>query len=282
MSALSGVSLTAMPDEARGVYGRSGAGKSILLRVMAGIESPDSGRIESHGSSAMSYAEPRLDDAMTPKETLELHCALYGIPRRKRRSAIRDTLVLLDLESVCDRRISVLTSGERKQLELARVLISPSPTLLLDEPMAGLDGMMRERVWNHLLMLKSAEHRTIVVATARAEDAELCDRIAVLHYGKILADGTVSHLRGMIGPEVVVIRPLNAGRPGGRGTWADKRAITMSEHDGSVVVDMSAESTPADLLAEISGQAAGVRLSPRSLNVVLEELIARSTDRTEG
>jgi len=139
MSALSGVSLTAMPDEARGVYGRSGAGKSILLRVMAGIESPDSGRIESHGSSAMSYAEPRLDDAMTPKETLELHCALYGIPRRKRRSAIRDTLVLLDLESVCDRRISVLTSGERKQLELARVLISPSPTLLLDEPINHLD-----------------------------------------------------------------------------------------------------------------------------------------------
>ncbi len=282
MYALSGVSLTAMPDEARGVYGRSGAGKSALLRIMSGIETPDSGRIESEGSPVISYAEPRLDDAMTPTETLELHCTLYGIPRRKRRSTIRDALVLLDLEPVCDRRISTLTSGTRKRLELARVLISPSPTLLLDEPMAGLDDLMRERVWNHLLMLRTAEHRTIVVATARSEDAELCDRIAVLHNGKILADGTISHLRGIIGPEVVVIRPLSAGRPGGRGTWADKRAITMSEQDGSVVVDMSAESTPTELLGEIAAQAAGVRLSPRSLSVVLEELITRSTDCTEG
>ena len=78
--------------------------------------------------------------------------------------------------------------------------------------MLGLDTTMRERLWNHLLTLKSIEHKTIIIATSRPEDAELCDRITVLNKGRALAEGTVSRLRSMIGPEAVVIRALGAKR----------------------------------------------------------------------
>lgn len=276
-TALDGVSITALREEICCVFGPSGSGKSTLLRLLAGIEAPDSGSLtRSDGSPAISFAEPALDDSLTPMEILNLHAALYGIPRRKRRGVIREMILLLDLEEARDSRVCALSSGLRKQVELARTLISPSATLLLDEPMSGLDTIVRERVWNHLMMLKSIEHRTIIIATARPEDAELCDRITVLNKGRVLAEGTVSRLRSMIGPEAVVIKPLGSRKHGARGTWGDKRAITMAEQDGSLVVEMSADSRPAELVREISGQAAAVRLRPKGLDVVLEELIARS------
>lgn len=283
VTALEAVSIAALREEVCGVFGPSGSGKSALIRLLAGMETPDSGTIlHSEGKPAVSFAEPALDESLTPLEILNLHAVLYEIPRVKRRGAVRETLALFELDSVRDRRVSTLSSGVRKQVELARVLISPSAILLLDEPMSGLDSIVRERVWNHLLMLKSLEHRTIVVATARPEDAELCDRITLLNRGRVLADGTVSRLRSMVGAEAVVIKPLGPKRPGGRGAWAEKRAITMSDDDGSLVVEMSADSRPAEFVREVSGRAAAVRLRPKGLGVVLEELIAQSdSERAE-
>lgn len=277
VTALDSVSLTALKEEVCGIFGPSCSGKSTLLRMVAGIETPDSGTVSrSESRPALSFAEAALDESLTPLEILNLHAALYGIPRVKRRGAVRETLSLLDLDSVRDRRVCTLPSGLRKQAELARVLLSPSDILLLDEPMSGLDTIMRERIWNHLLMLKTMEHKTIIIATARPEDAELCDRITVLNGGRVLADGTVSRLRSMVGPEAVVVKPLGARKPGGRRAWGDKRAITMSEQDGSLVVEMSADSRPAELVREISGQAAAVRLHSKGLGMVLDELIAQS------
>lgn len=283
VTALEAVSIAALREEVCGIFGPAGSGKSALIRLLAGIETPDSGTVfHSEGKPAVSFAEPALDESLTPLEILNLHAVLYGIPRAKRRGAVRETLALFELDPVRDRRVRALSSGVRKQVELARVLISPSAILLLDEPMSGLDSIVRERVWNHLLMLKSIEHRTIVVATARPEDAELCDRITVLNRGRVLADGTVSRLRSMVGAEAVVIKPLGAKRPGGRGAWAEKRAITMSDDDGSLVVEMSADSRPAEFVREVSGRAAAVRLRPKGLGVVLDELIAQSdTERAE-
>lgn len=280
---LDGVSITALREEVCGIFGLSGAGKTTLLRVLSGIEKADSGVISCPGGRpALSFAEPALDESLTPIEILNLHAALYGIPRRKRRGVIRETISLLDLEDVRDSRVSTLPAGLRKQIELARVLVSPSNVLLFDEPMLGLDAMTRERIWNHLLMLKCTEHRTIIVATSRPEDAELCDRIMMLDRGRVLADGTVSRLRSMVGPEAVVIRPLASRKPGGRGTWGDKRAITMSEQEGSLVVEMSTDSQPVELVRELHGQAAAVRLRPKGLGVVLEELIAQAEGPVEA
>ena len=273
--ALDGVSLTALREEACGVFGLSGSGKSTLLRVLAGIERADSGVVaRPEGRPAISFAEPALDESLTVLEILNIHASLYGVPRRKRRGVIREAMSLLQLDGVRDARASRLPAGVRKQVELARVLISPSGVLMLDEPMLGLDAPVRERVWEHLLQLKTSEHRTIIVATSRPDDAELCDRITVLDRGRVLAEGTVSRLRSMVGPEAVVVKPIASRKPGGRGTWGDKRAITMSEQDGSLVVEMSADSRPLELVRELSGQAAAVRMRPKGLGFVLEELIA--------
>ncbi len=278
VAALDKVSITALRGEVCGVFGPTGSGKSTLLRMVAGIETPDSGTIScTDGKAAISFADPALDESFTPLEILNLHAILYGIPRPKRRGLVRETLALLDLDSARDSQASTLPSGLRKQVELARVLLSPSAVLLLDEPMSGLDNIVRERVWNHLLMLKSIEHKTIVIATSRPDDAELCDRITILNRGRTLADGTISKLRSMVGPEAVVIKPIGLKRPGGRGAWAEKRAITMGEQDGSLVVEMSPDSRPAELVREISGQRRRRAPAPQRIGRG-----ARGTDRPVG
>jgi len=278
--ALDDVTLTAFSGEACGVFGPSGSGKSVLLRIIAGIEAPDSGVVSRRGSGcALSFAEPAVDLQLTPYETLWLHAILYEIPRRKRHAAVREVLVLMDLDSVRDIRVSSLSSGMRKRLELARALIATADILLLDEPTFGLDARMRERLWDRLLSLRSNEGRTVVIATSRPDDAELCDRINLLHHGRVLACGTVAQLRSMVGPEAVVIKPLDAKKAGTKGLRRNKAGITAFEQEGSLVVEMGMDSTPVELIRQISGDVAAVRLRPQGLGTVLDELAAQAAVR---
>lgn len=273
LAALDQASLVAYAGECVGVFGPSGAGKSTLLRLLAGAEAPDSGNISfADGRAGLSRQTPFIDGALTSAEALWLYAALYEIPRGKRHAAVRETLTLVGLDSERNRRIGTLPSGSQKLLEVALAVLSPSDLLLLDEPMAGLDFDTRQRVWEYVLRIRARERKTVVVATARSEDAELCDRIVLLHKGQVLAAGTVAQLRSMVGPEALVITPAKTQGTHARRGWA---GIVGREQDGSLVVEMGPESRPVELLREISDDIAAVRVSPRGLDSVLQELIAR-------
>ncbi len=264
-----------------GVFGPSGSGKSTLLRIIAGIETPDSGTVSTLcNQCALSFAEPTVDPSLTPYETLWLYAILYETPRRRRHAAVTQCLLLTDLDSVRDTRVSALSGGMRKQLEVARVLISRVDLILLDEPMAGLDSTVRERLWEHLLSLRSSEGTTIVMATSRPEDAELCDRITLLDQGQVLACGTLAELRSMVGSEAVVIKALDRKKAAGKRPLLNSADVTAIEQGESLVVEMGVDSRPAQLVRQFSGDVAAVRLRPQGLVTILEALAARRSAKT--
>ena len=275
-TALDGFSLEARAGECVGIFGISGAGKSAAIRILAGIEAPDAGTVSRGGSPrriGICSQTPSFDGVLTPAEILWLYATLYEIPRGKRHAAIREVLALVGLDSWRNRRLGSLSGGAHKLLEVARALLSPSDLLLLDEPMAGLDFDARRRLWEHLLNIRTYDGKTIILATSRPEDAELCDRILLLHEGRVLATGTLAELRDMVGPEAMVIRPVRAKGAGApKAGWAG--VVGREEEDGSFVVELGPESRPAELVRQISG-AAAVRLHPRGVDSVLEELTKR-------
>lgn len=273
-TALSDVSIAACDGECLGIYGRSGSGKTALLRVMAGIDSPDSGSITPH-RAGFSFQMPIFDETLTPAEALYICATLYGIPPGKRNSAVRDTLILVGMDSMDDLRISALSLGYRKLLEVARALITPFDLLLLDDPMAGLDTDMRVRLWEHLLKLRAHGGKTIILATSRSEDAEICDRVVLLHEGRVLADGTVDQLQSMAASEAVVITPIAA--KGGQQSKSERTVIVGKEQDGHLIVQAGDKLLPADVLRQLQGNAA-VRLHTRGLDSILDELIAAEKD----
>jgi ABC-type multidrug transport system ATPase subunit len=274
--ALSDVSLNVCPGECVGVFGFSGSGKSVLLRVLAGLEVPDSGTVTcNEGSPCLSLPVLTTDASLTPFEDLELFASLYGIPRAKRRTAIRKAIALTGLDAEQHTRTGNLSSGARKRLEIARVLMSPSDVLLFDEPMSDLDSRARRRVWGHLLKLRTSERKSIVVATSRTEDAEVCDKVLLLHEGRVLAQGDIEELRRMAGPEAMVIRPI-AERNAGRSHKPALKRIVGAEEDGSFLVQMGMDSRPVDVLRRIAGDVAAVRFHARRLDTILQELIVSS------
>jgi ABC-type multidrug transport system ATPase subunit len=277
-AALDGVSLAAQEGECVGVFGFSGAGKTTLLKLLAGEETPASGTVSrSGGQIGFARRKPFLSGRLTPSEALWLYAALYRIPRGKRRSVISNVLSLTGLEAQRDTQVRSLPSGEQKLLEIARALLSPGDMLILDEPMADLDSYMRHRLWEHLLKLRAHAGKAIVIATSRPEDAELCDRIALLHRGRVLASGTPAELRGVIAQEVLIVRPIGA-KPvtSTKPLW---NGVVESEHDDFLSIDVNPESPPTEILRQVPYDASAIRITRKGLDSILGELASKAEER---
>ncbi|MDI6828549.1 MAG: ABC transporter ATP-binding protein, partial [Armatimonadota bacterium] len=212
MTAIADFTLDVYRGEILGIFGFSGAGKTTLIYSIANILEPDSGSITMNANlrPAVLFEKPAVDLQLTIFETLWTSAALYGIPKRKRRSLIRSVLSLVELDDQRNKPAGSLSCGMLKRLEAARAFLSPSEVLLADEPMSGIDPPMRERLWEYLLSRRTSEKYTIIVATSRPEDVEVCDRIALLHEGRLIACGTLDELRSNVGPEALIIQPIDA------------------------------------------------------------------------
>jgi len=273
--ALDGVSLSAGEGECVGIFGLSGSGKTVLLRILAGDEAADSGDVSRPvGPVGFARRSPFLNGDLTASEAMWLYAALYEISRGKRRTAIRDVLALVGLESQRDRRIRRLSAGARKQLEIARAILCPAKVIILDEPMADLDAEMRRRLWEHLLSARAYGGKTVIIATSRAEDADLCDRVILLHEGRVIAEGTPTELRNAVGPEALVVRPLDTRKGGQRSIWSG--ILETEEEDNSVVVEVNPQSPPVEILRRIPCEPSAIRISRRGLDSVLDELAAKA------
>ena len=183
-------------------------------------------------------------------------------------------LAIVGLDGEWNSRIGDLPSGDKRLVRIAAALIPPSEVLLLDEPMAGLDYSSRRRLWEELLALRAREGRAIVIATSRPEDAEICDRVLLIHEGRSLAIGGVEELRGMAGGETLVLKPLSTGRP----KWLDSGAISgieAREENGALTVKLKSSSRSIDLLRKTGGEISAVRFLPKRLDLVLDDLSSR-------
>jgi len=211
VEALRGVSLNIESGEFFGLLGPNGAGKSTLIHCSTGLAQPTAGAIRIFGNDAIDhYEEARLavglapqdlnlDWFLTAEETLDYHGGYFGMPKRERRERTKELLDLFSLTEKRDDRTRTLSGGMKRRLVLARALMHRPRLLILDEPTAGVDVELRLELWRYVQQI-NGEGTTILLTTHYLEEAErLCDRIAFIYDGQIVAQGSSQELAAEYG-----------------------------------------------------------------------------------
>jgi ABC-2 type transport system ATP-binding protein len=204
--ALRGVSLEIEAGEFFGLLGPNGAGKSTLIHCATGLAQPTSGSVRIFGHDAIEHYEQarlavglapqdlNLDWFLTLEETLDYHGGYFGMPKKERRERVDELLAAFSLSAKKHERTRTLSGGMKRRLILARALMHRPRLLILDEPTAGVDVELRLELWQYVQRI-NAEGTTILLTTHYLEEAEqLCDRIAFINDGRIVAQGTSREL----------------------------------------------------------------------------------------
>jgi ABC-2 type transport system ATP-binding protein len=211
VEALRGVSIAVEEGELFGLLGPNGAGKSTLIHCTTGLAQPTGGSIAVFGNDAIdNYAEARqavglapqeanIDWFLTVEETLDYHAGYFGMPRKERRERTKELLETFSLTEKRDERTRTLSGGMKRRLILARAMMHRPRLLILDEPTAGVDVELRLELWHYVQKINQ-EGTTILLTTHYLEEAEqLCDRIAFIAEGQIVAEGTSDELSERFG-----------------------------------------------------------------------------------
>jgi ABC-2 type transport system ATP-binding protein len=199
-----------------GLLGPNGAGKSTLINILAQLVLKTAGQVSVWGfdldrsprdvASAIGVVpqELNIDPFFTPRELLELQAGLYGVPRAERRTS--EILQALGLADRAEAYARTLSGGMRRRLLIAKALVHTPPVLVLDEPTAGVDVELRQQLWNYVRDL-NAKGVTVLLTTHYLEEAEqLCDRIAIINHGRVIAcDTTIALLRRLDAKELSII-----------------------------------------------------------------------------
>jgi ABC-2 type transport system ATP-binding protein len=206
-----------------GVLGPNGAGKTTTFQVLTGMLRPSSGEILLDGEQlspsdsrfraalGVVFQRPSLDGKLTARENLELGAELFGVPGRERRARADELLTWMELADRSAERVERLSEGLKRRLELVRALVHRPRLLIMDEPTQSLDEGAFQKTWARLRELKRREGLAVVLATHRADEAEQCDRLVVLHHGRRVAFDRPEALRAMVGGDLVEV---GAERPG--------------------------------------------------------------------
>lgn len=182
-----------------GFLGPNGAGKSTTINTLCTIQEKTSGEMIINGfdvSTQMAqvrnnigivFQESTLDDKLTIEENLKLHCDFYNVPKKEVKSRIDFVLDLVDLEQRRNSPVKNLSGGMKRRAEIARGLVHFPKVLFLDEPTTGLDPQTRSNVWEYIYKLQKEKKITIFLTTHYMEEAEICNKIAIIDKGKIIA-----------------------------------------------------------------------------------------------
>ncbi len=217
-TALAGVSFRVARGEIFGLLGPNGGGKSTLFRILATLQRPRSGRAEILGHDVLAaplavrrhlgvvFQHPSVDGKLTVEENLICHGNLYGLGGRDLRARVEAMLARFALQDRRGELVERLSGGLARRVELAKGLLPGPSILLLDEPSAGLDPGARRELATHLHELRERDGVTIVLTTHHMEEAERCDRVAILDRGSLVALDTPARLKAHVGGDVVVIQ----------------------------------------------------------------------------
>jgi ABC-2 type transport system ATP-binding protein len=218
--AVKGVSFSVSEGEIFGLLGPNGAGKSTLIRMMTTLIPVTSGKAIVAGHNVVDDPDdvrrvigviPQAltsDQDLTLEENLIIYAKLYGVPRAQRDKNIEEVLEAVDLVKWRDAQTKTLSGGMRRRLEIARGLVHNPRIFFLDEPTTGLDPVSRIAVWEMLNKLKTTRNLTMLLTTHYMEEADkLCDRIAIVDHGNLVALGTPVELKNSVaGANVVEVR----------------------------------------------------------------------------
>ncbi|MFL5891217.1 MAG: ATP-binding cassette domain-containing protein [Solirubrobacterales bacterium] len=258
VEAVRDIGLSISRGEVFGFLGPNGAGKTTTVRMLCTLLPPTSGSASVAGIDVVADAaevrrrigvalqEIGLDPVQTGRELLELQCGLYGITGDDARARAQELLELVGLTEAADRRTKTYSGGMKRRLDLASALVHSPEVLFLDEPTTGLDPASRLTVWEEVRRINSTG-TTVFLTTQYLEEADqLCDRVAIIDTGPIVAEGTPASLKAQMGHDVVTvdlagadaarIETAVAGLPGLERvlTEADGLALYVEDGTGSI------------------------------------------------
>jgi ABC-2 type transport system ATP-binding protein len=272
-----------------GLLGPNGAGKSTTIGMLTTTIAPTRGTatlagfdvvrrpLQARAVSSVVFQEPVVDRGLTGRANLDLHARLWGVDAGVARAAIGELAGALGVEEILDRPVASFSGGQRRRLEIARALVSRPRVLFLDEPTVGLDPRIRVELLDAIAGLRARDGMTIVLTTHYLEEAErLCDRVAIVHAGEIVALDAPAALLAGLGRELLELRidgavPVALAALGARGMAAADAFVV-----GSTVTVPLHDATAGDVIAALDHAGLGVS-SVASRRPTLDDVYLRLT-----
>jgi ABC-2 type transport system ATP-binding protein len=215
VEAVRGIDLDVAPGETFGFLGPNGAGKSTTIGMLCTLVVPDGGsarvaghdvareRAEVRRNIGLVFQDPTLDGYLSAAQNLRFHAELYGMPRAQVEQRMRQVLEMVGLWERRESLVSTYSGGMKRRLEIARGLMHSPRVLFLDEPTVGLDPQTRASIWRYIEELRAAEAITIFLTTHYMDEAEHCDRIAIMDQGQVIVVDTPEALKASVGKDRV-------------------------------------------------------------------------------
>jgi ABC-2 type transport system ATP-binding protein len=293
VEAVRGIGFAVEPGETFGFLGPNGAGKSTTIKILCTLANPTSGtaRVAGHDvvrerdavrrNIGLVFQDTTLDNYLTGEQNLRFHADLYGVPRAQLAPRLRQVLEMVNLWDRRTSEVGTYSGGMKRRLEIARGLLHAPRVLFLDEPTVGLDPQTRTSIWEYINDLKQREDITIFLTTHYMDEAENCDRIAIIDHGKIVAIDTPERLKASIGKDRVQI------------TTSDDQAairelksqfgIDSAIHDRQVTFNVeSGEHFVPRLFTGLTQQIQSVHVARPSLDDVFMSYTGRTIRDTEA
>ena len=293
LTAVDDISFQVEEGEVFGFLGPNGAGKTTTINILCTLMRPTAGSARVAGydvatqrdavrqSIGLVFQDPTLDDRLTAYENMRFHAHIYNLPGKEHAPRIEEALRVVDL---WDRRHAVVrtySGGMRRRLEIARGMLHYPHVLFLDEPTIGLDPQTREHIWDYIIELQRKHAITIFMTTHYMEEAEHCDRIAIIDQGKLVALDTPDALKRMVGADIVSLRTEDNARAAqeikeryGLETQSEDSRIRLEVADG-------AEFIPR-LVRELGVAVASIDLHRPTLDDVFLKLTGRAIRDAEA
>ena len=290
-TAVEAVDFTVERQEIFGFLGPNGAGKTTTINMLATLLKPTRGRAVLAGHDVarqptavrqaigMVFQDPSLDDRLTAEENLHFHAMIYNVPARLRRERTDQVLGIVGLTERRKSLVRTYSGGMKRRLEIARGLLHHPTVLFLDEPTVGLDPQTRNAIWGHVRRLRDEVGITVFMTTHYMDEAENCDRIAVIDHGQIQALDTPAALKRLIGGDKIIV----TGDAALQQDLAAKYGVKVMEVGGEYhfQVEHGAEFVPR-VVVDFGGRVRSIQVKQPSLDDVFLHLTGRAIREEEG
>jgi ABC-2 type transport system ATP-binding protein len=287
LTAVDDISFSVNEGEVFGFLGPNGAGKTTTINILCTLLAPTAGAARIAGydcvrepdrvraAIGLIFQDTTLDTGLTAYENLKFHAYLYNLDRRLTEKRIDEMLAVVELSNRKRDPIKNFSGGMKRRLEIARGLLHYPRVLFLDEPTLGLDPQTRNTIWNFVNELRQREKITVFMTTHYMEEAENCDRIAIIDHGKIISEDTPARLKRLVHGEIV--RLSTADNQQAIREIRDRFGIAAREENGTIFLEAErAEELVPKLIQSLPVETRSVSIQKPTLNDVFLKLTGRT------
>lgn len=286
LRAVDNLSLEVEEKTVFGFLGPNGAGKTTTINILCTLMSPTSGKAFINGYDCMKnskevrrsigivFQDTTLDKDLTAFENLLFHAYLYGLNKETAKKRIEELLNFIGLYDRKDEPVKRFSGGMKRRLEVARGLMHYPKVLFLDEPTLGLDPQSRSILWEQIIKLPGTHGVTVFMTTHYMDEAEFCDRVAIIDHGRIIAEGSPDELKRLVGGDVVYLKTRNDREA--IKVLKEKISANLEDRDGEIFVHgVKGDVCIPELIRILGEEVISVRLQRPTLNDVFLKLTGR-------